>query len=166
MLHLDRSCHSQSQGPRGVQPLLRQMLEGDQRWDRPRQITQQVQGVHQGPAPSDPHLSTEMGLVGAPIVGWPRQPRSKLRCKNLAWKHHADQAGQHPPRTLGTGTPLAPCQTTQWWQACLAGPDTAPDTGGDRFVRLPVLFRPRQNPKQRMGHQTHFTDKKTKVQGT
>lgn len=94
--------------------LLRQMLEGDQRRARPLQITQQVggRGVHQGPAPSDPHLSTETGLVRAPVAGWPRQPRPKLSCKNLAWEHRADQAGQCPLGALGTGTPLAPCQTT------------------------------------------------------
>ena len=69
-------------------------------------------GVHQGPAPSDPHLSTEMDLVRAPVTGWPRQPRPKLSCKNLAWEHCADQAGQCPLGALGTGTPLAACQTT------------------------------------------------------
>lgn len=58
------------------------------------------------PGPSTrPPPSTEMGLVGAPIVGWPRQPRSKLRRKNLAWKHHADQASQHPPRVLAQALP-------------------------------------------------------------
>lgn len=123
-------------------------------------------GAHQSPVPSDPHLSTETGLVGAPIPGWPRQPRPKVSCKNPAWKHRADRASQCPSGAPGTGTPLEPCQKTQWWQARLAGADTAPGTGGDRFVRLPVLFGPCQNLKRRKWHQVHFTDKKTEVQGT
>lgn len=167
MLYLDRGCHGQSQPPCGVQPLLRQMLQGVQRQDRLLQITQQVgRGHTRAQCPQTP-TSPWRGFWSG-LLSWDGQGSHGPRSAARTWPGSTALTG--PVSVLleprGTGTPLEPCQKTQWWQARLAGADMAPGTGGDRFVRLPVLFRPCQNLKRRKWHQVHFTDKKTEVEGT
>lgn len=84
MLYLDRGCHGQSQPPCGVQPLLRQMLQGVQRKDRLLQITQQVgRGHTRAQCPQTP-TSPWRGLWSG-LLSWDGQgshgPRSAARTR-------------------------------------------------------------------------------------